>query len=116
MPKTKNFSVRFDEEKLDFAMKKTGKESPYELVKFLLSEYCKLYRVEKPSVFEMAQIKCIIKVPSLIWYTTEEDTKEFGACGYVQACSMEEDKIWIDQKVMSVSEYIKRVESGRYKQ
>jgi hypothetical protein len=51
MSKTKNHSVRFDEENFKFACKRIGVESGQKLVDFLLSEYCKLYRVENKSVF-----------------------------------------------------------------
>lgn len=51
MAKTKPFSVRFDKEELDFAMKHTGKDSPYELINFLLSAYRELYGGEKAVTF-----------------------------------------------------------------
>jgi hypothetical protein len=51
MAKTKNHSVRFDKENFNFACKRIGVESGQKLVDFLLSEYCKLYRVENKSVF-----------------------------------------------------------------
>ncbi len=51
MGKTKNHSVRFEEDDFNFVSNRTGIKTGQKLVDFLLSEYCKLYRVEKPSIF-----------------------------------------------------------------
>jgi hypothetical protein len=52
MGKTKNHSVRFDEDNYSFACKREGIKSGQKLVDFLLNEYCKLYKAENKSVFD----------------------------------------------------------------
>ena len=49
--KTNPIGVRFEIEDLDFIKKRESIKTNQGVVDFLLSEYCKLYRVEKPSVF-----------------------------------------------------------------
>lgn len=49
--KTKPIGVRFDEEDLEFIKKREGIRTPQQVIYFLMSEYMKIYRVEKPSIF-----------------------------------------------------------------
>jgi len=49
--KTRNHSVRFDEDNFNFVCKREGLDSGQKVVDFLLNEYCKLYRVEKQSIY-----------------------------------------------------------------
>jgi hypothetical protein len=55
MAKTKPTGVRFDEDEIAFVRARTKLNTPQSIVSFLMREYCKMYRVEKPSVFMMPE-------------------------------------------------------------
>lgn len=55
--KTNPTGIRFEKEDLDFIKKREGIDTPQQVVYFLCSEYVKLYKVEKKSVFESTDIK-----------------------------------------------------------
>lgn len=63
MAKTNNHSVRFDKDDFEFICKREGLQKGQKIVDFLLSEYCKLYRVENTSVF--ATTKEVYDAPKL---------------------------------------------------
>lgn len=51
MSKSKPHSVRFEENDFDFICRREQLKTAQQVVTFLLSEYLKLYKVEKKSVF-----------------------------------------------------------------
>lgn len=57
MAKTKNHSIRFDESDWEFICKRQGFKTAQQVVNFLIFEYMKLYKVEKPSIFIQEQPK-----------------------------------------------------------
>jgi len=77
--KTRNHSVRFDEEDFDFVSKRTGIKTGQQLVDFLLSEYCKLYKVEKPSIFfkDIPDFKKVFDAPSIATNYFKDEPKQW---------------------------------------
>lgn len=55
MSKTKPHTIRFEETDFDFICKREELNTAQQVVSFLLSEYIKLYKVEKKSVFDVKE-------------------------------------------------------------
>lgn len=72
--KSKPMGARFEEGDLEFIYKRTGLNTPQQVVDFLLHEYCKLYRVEKQSVFQSEPLK-EYDSPRLPKYVQDEPKK-----------------------------------------
>lgn len=53
MAKTNQIGVRFDTDKLEFIKNRVNLKTPQKVVNFLIDEFCKLYMVEKKSVFDV---------------------------------------------------------------
>lgn len=51
--KSKPIGIRFDNDDLEFVKKRQGLKTAQQVVHFLTAEYCKLYKVEKKSVFDV---------------------------------------------------------------
>ena len=49
--KTKPHTIRFDESEYDFICKRENLKTAQSILDFLMSEYMKIYKVEKPSIF-----------------------------------------------------------------
>lgn len=49
--KTKPHTIRFEESEYDFICKRENLKTAQSILDFLMSEYMKIYKVEKPSIF-----------------------------------------------------------------
>lgn len=54
--KTNPIGIRFEIEDLELIKKRENLKTNQKVVDFLLSEYCKLYKVEKPSIFAIQDL------------------------------------------------------------